>query len=144
MSYSIDVNVLLYASSAGSPHHAAARAFLDRCRTDETVCCLAWPTIMAYLRTVTHAAILNPPLSPAKAAHNVAELLAWPHVRTIGEAEGFWEAWVDAAAPLSPRGKLVADVHLAVLLRHHGVSTLYTNDRDFLKFPFLRVVNPLE
>jgi len=29
------------------------------------------------------------------------------------------------------------------LLRHLGVKTLYTHDRDFLKFPFLKVRDPL-
>ena len=40
------------------------------------------------------------------------------------------------------RGKLVPDAHLAAVLRQHAVSTLYTNDSDFLKFPFLQVINP--
>jgi predicted nucleic acid-binding protein len=36
----------------------------------------------------------------------------------------------------------VPDAHLAALLRQHGVGTLYTNDRDFRRFDFLRVINP--
>jgi predicted nucleic acid-binding protein len=41
------------------------------------------------------------------------------------------------------RGNLVPDAHLAALLRYYGVKTLYTHDRDFLKFPFLDVRDPL-
>jgi hypothetical protein len=40
------------------------------------------------------------------------------------------------------RGSLVPDAHLAALLRQHGVATLYTRDRDFLKFGFLDVRDP--
>jgi predicted nucleic acid-binding protein len=38
----------------------------------------------------------------------------------------------------------VPDAHVASLLRQHGVGTLYTNDADFKRFGFLRVVNPFE
>ncbi len=40
------------------------------------------------------------------------------------------------------RGNLVPDAHLAALLRQHGVSTLYTLDRDSYKFAFLDVRDP--
>ena len=49
--------------------------------------------------------------------------------------------FVTAGAPT--RGNLVPDAHLAALLRHHGVRTLYTHDRDFRKVPFLVVRDPL-
>jgi predicted nucleic acid-binding protein len=38
----------------------------------------------------------------------------------------------------------VPDAHLAALLRQHGVATLYTNDADFKRSSFLRVINPFE
>jgi predicted nucleic acid-binding protein len=31
------------------------------------------------------------------------------------------------------RGNLIPDVHLAAILRQHGVNVLYTNDADFPK-----------
>lgn len=36
-----------------------------------------------------------------------------------------------------------SDGHLAALLRFHGVRTLYTSDRDFLRFDFLDIQDPL-
>jgi predicted nucleic acid-binding protein len=41
------------------------------------------------------------------------------------------------------RGSLVPDAHLAAILKQHEIGTLYTNDGDFRRFPFLRVKNPL-
>lgn len=35
------------------------------------------------------------------------------------------------------------DAHLAALTLEHG-ATLCTNDRDFLRFPGLSVMNPLD
>ena len=63
--------------------------------------------------------------------------------RFLPEEEGFWNVYRATAAEVPARGNFVPDAHLAALLRHHGVSTLYTHDRDFLKFRFLDVRDPL-
>lgn len=41
------------------------------------------------------------------------------------------------------KGNSVPDAHLAALLSQHGVVKLYTHDRDFRKFSFLDVRDPL-
>jgi hypothetical protein len=143
VSYSIDVNVLLYASTDGSPHAAKARAFLAACASTPDAMYLGWTTLFSYLRMATHPAIVSPPLSQRDAEANVAALLSVRHARVITEGEGFWELYQESTKGLSVKGKLVHDAHLATLLRQHGVKTLYTNDRDFMKFEFLDVKNPL-
>ena len=35
------------------------------------------------------------------------------------------------------------DVHVAVLMREHGVRQIYTRDTDFHKFKFLQPIDPL-
>ena len=143
MSYSIDVNLLLYGSDEGSPFHAEARAFLESCASGTEVLCLGWTTIMAYLRISTHPSIFETPLSPEDARENVGQLLSLPHVRLVSEDEGFWEVYVEATKGMTVRGNLVPDSHLAALLKQHDVRTLYTNDSDFRRFAFLKVRNPL-
>jgi hypothetical protein len=46
-------------------------------------------------------------------------------------------------AEVPTRGNLVPDAHLAAILRQHGVKKLYSHDRDFLKFGFLDIRDPL-
>lgn len=143
MSYSIDANILLYASDAASPRHEMARAFLEECARGPETLYLAWPTVLAYLRIATHSRVFSNPLSPRVAEQNIDALLALPHVRTIAEEEGFWAAYREVTAGKAVRGKLVPDAHLATLLREHGVKTLYTSDVDFRRFDFLDVKDPL-
>ena len=143
MSYSIDTGILLYAANVGCAEHAKASAFLADCAASRELLCLAWPTLMGYLRLSTHSAIFKQPLSHDEAARNVDALLALPQVRTIGEGEDFWPLYRSLAAELPVRGNLVPDAHLAALLRQHGVKTLYTRDRDFRKFGGLNVRDPL-
>ncbi len=74
---------------------------------------------------------------------NIETLLNLPHARFLSEEDGFWNIYRAATAEVPTRGNLVPDAHLAALLRQHGVKTLYTHDRDFLKFSSLDVRDPL-
>ena len=143
MSFGIDVNLLLYASDASSPKHTPALAFMQRCAAGPEVFCLAWLTVMSYLRMATHPAIFGKPLSPAEASQNIEALITLPHCRMLGEEEGFWETYQAATRDVPARGNLVPDAHLAAVLLQHGVTTLHTHDKDFRKFAFLDVRDPL-
>jgi toxin-antitoxin system PIN domain toxin len=144
MSFAIDVNILLYASDTDSPWHDKAVAFLQRCAAGPELFCLAWLTLMSYLRMATHPRIFAQPLSPDQAVGNVESLLALPHCRAIGEDEGFWKIYRQVSAEAPARGNAVPDAHLAAVLRNHGIATLYTHDRDFRKYAFLDVRDPLQ
>jgi len=138
----MDVNVLLYASDSGSPYHQQAGAFVESCMRSHDILCLGWPTIMGYLRIATHPSIFTRPLSPAEAMSNIETILSLPRVRILAEEEGFWTVYREIASDTPTRGNLVPDAHLAALLRQNGVRTLYTHDRDFLRFRFLEVCDP--
>ncbi len=142
MSVSCDVNVLLYASDSSSPVHEPARRFLKQVTGGGALFCLAWPTVMSYLRIATHPGIFSAPLTPAETLRNVDALVALPHVRLLSEEDGFLEVYREVTGSFPVRGNLVPDAHLAALLRQHGVRTLYTRDGDFRKFPFLDVRDP--
>jgi toxin-antitoxin system PIN domain toxin len=142
MSFAFDVNILLYASDTGSPYFERAKAFIETCITQQELFYLGWPTVMSYLRVATHSGVFGHPLSPDEAMTNIETLLNLPHARFLSEGEGFWDVYRATAAEVPTRGNFVPDSHLAALLRYHGVKTLYTHDRDFLKFTFLDVRDP--
>ena len=50
----------------------------------------------------------------------------------------------DTTAMPDIRGNLFHDLHIAVLMREHGVSRICTRDTDFQRFPFLTVADPLQ
>jgi uncharacterized protein len=142
LSFSCDVNVLLYASDSTSPVHGRAREFLTQAISGGDLFCLAYSTLMSYIRIATHPGIFRQPLTPAQALGSVEALAAQPRVRLLSEEEGFLEAYRSVTAEFPVRGNLVPDAHLAALLRQHGVRTLYTRDADFRKFAFLEVKDP--
>src|SRR5947209_15915706 len=122
MSATVDANILVYASNAGDPAFAPARALVERLAAGADLVYLFWPTIMGYLRIVTHSGILPRPLTFAEATANISGLLNRPHVRTAGESAGFWDLYL-ATAGVHIRGNDIPDAHLAALMRQHGVRT---------------------
>lgn len=142
MSYALDLNVLLLASNTDAPEHAAARGFLERQTARPELLCLAWTTLMGYLRIATHPSVFARPLAPREAMANVRTLLGLPQARPLAEVEGFFGVYERITGGQAVRGNLVPDAHLAAILYQHGVTTLYTRDADFRRFDFLDLRAP--
>lgn len=142
MTTTFDTNLLLYASDESSPFHERALGALETLAAGPDLVYAFWPVILGYLRIATHPAVFQRPLTPAEAMANVENLISRPHVRTCGEVDGFWD-WYRRVAEATPtRGNLVPDAHLVALMRQHGVSTIWSHDRDLLKFPEIKVRDP--
>ena len=144
MSSTVDANILLYASDASSPFHDRAQALLRERAEGPDLFYLFWPTVMAYLRIVTHPGIFDDPLDPETAARNIEAFLVRPHVRTGAETERFWEVWRETTRGLALRGNLVPDAHVVTLMREHGVASIWSRDRDLRRFDGIRVIDPFE
>jgi toxin-antitoxin system PIN domain toxin len=141
VSTTVDANVLVYASNTADPLHGPASTLVDRLAAGPELVYLFWPTMLGYLRIVTHPAILPRPLAPRDAMRNVEALLDRPHVRTAGESDGFW-SFFRMAAGEHTRGNDVPDAHVAALMRQHGVRLIYTRDRDFRRFDGIEARDP--
>ncbi|MEX1141281.1 MAG: TA system VapC family ribonuclease toxin [Thermoleophilaceae bacterium] len=141
MSVTVDANVLAYASNEGEAVHVPARELVERLAGGPEIVYLFWPTLMGYLRIVTHPLVLPKPLATRDAIANVDALIELPHVRTPGEDDGFWDLY-RATRNDTDRGNDVPDGHLAALMRQHGVATIYTRDRDFRRFDGIAAEDP--
>jgi toxin-antitoxin system PIN domain toxin len=141
VSVTIDANVLIYASNEADPAYLRANTLLEELAAGPDLVYIFWPTIMAYLRIVTHPSILPRPLAISDARQNISGLLNRPHVRTAGESAGFWELYLATAGPHT-RGVRVPDAHIATLMRQHGVAAIYTRDRDFRRYDGIVVRDP--
>jgi toxin-antitoxin system PIN domain toxin len=142
MSFTIDANLLLYASDQESPWHRQAVSVVDELALGPEIVHLFWPTIMAYLRIATHPAVFARPMPHADARANIQSLLDLPHVQTSGEQDAFWRRFVEVAEDVRPTGNLVPDAHLVALMLENGVRTIWTRDRDFRKFRGITVRDP--
>lgn len=142
MSYTLDANVLLYASDEASPYHERAATLLAVAARGPEIVYLFWPTIMAYLRIATHPAIFARPLSATEAADNIDGLLRLPHIHAPGEAGSFWRRYQAVAGDAVPTGNLVPDAHVVALMLENEVRHVWTHDRDFRRFSDVEVRDP--
>ena len=90
----------------------------------------------------TNPRIFRQPLSMARACDAVDALLESPTVRLIAEGPGYWETLRGLLSGSDVVGPRVHDARIAALCISHGVTELWTADRDFGRFPSLRVRNP--
>lgn len=142
MTDTLDVNMLLYASNEAAPEQPRAMALVEHVAAGPALTVLLWPVLMGYLRIATHPAIFPAPLSPGAAAANIEALLARPHIRAAGEIGGFWTVFRTSSRPVAPRGNLVPDAHLVALMVQHGISRIWSRDRDLRKFDGITALDP--
>jgi hypothetical protein len=141
LSAAIDTNILLYATNSSSESFEAARTLVERLGRGPELLYVFWPVAMGFLRLSTNPALTDRPLSPSEALSSLSDLIERNHVRTPGEAPNFLAVYRETASAAT-RGKDVTDAHIAALMRQHGVSTIYTRDRDFRRFDGIRVEDP--
>ena len=140
---SVDVNVLVYAFDADSPHHTRARQVLQDSALTREPLVLFPAVITGFLRVVTDRRILTQPADPAEALAFLGGVVNWPHARVIDIGPRWWDAFAALAEEHAPRGAEVSDVSLAAMAMERGV-TWVSFDRGFARFRGLDWVNPAE
>jgi uncharacterized protein len=141
LSATVDTNILLHAANADDESHTVARGLLERLAGGPDLLYLFWPTIMGFLRIATHPAIFPHPFSTEEAVAAITGLIDRPNVRTPSEQDGFWGLYC-STADSQTRGNHIPDAHLAALMRQHGITVIYTRDRDFRRYDGIDARDP--
>lgn len=137
----VDANILLYAYDPSDQRHARAAAWLEEKLNGAEEVGLAVSVVLAFIRIATDPRVHEPPMGIGAAVEVVATWLDRPNVQVMHPTMGHWRILGDLARTGQARRPLVMDAHLATLTIEHG-ATLATTDRDFLRFPGLRTIDP--
>ena len=139
----VDTNVLVYAHREDSEFHKAASESVESLRHQPAAWAIPWPCIHEFIGIVTHPGIYKPASTLAEALGFVDALFASPELHLLAESPGYFEKLRDIATTARLKGPRIHDARIAALCLHHGVSELWSADRDFSAFPQLKVRNPL-
>ena len=139
----LDVNLLLYAHDSTSKEYKRARPWLECAFVGPEIVALPWATILAFLRIATTPRVETRPLDTEEAVAIVTDWLAQANVIIVHPTDQHWRILSRLLPKSRVRGSLIMDAHLAALAIEHG-ATLCTNDRDFARFPGLKVEYPLQ
>jgi toxin-antitoxin system PIN domain toxin len=102
---------------------------------------IAWVTLLAFVRISTNPRVFERPLLAGEAVGIVSSWLARPAVSVLEAGEPCWEILRDLLVTAQVTGPLVMDAFLAALALENG-ATLATTDRDFARFPKLKLMDP--
>jgi toxin-antitoxin system PIN domain toxin len=138
----VDVNLFLYAYDASAPLHERAKNWLTRELNAIEPTGIARATTLAFLRIATASRILQEPFEMREACEIVDSWFGQPSVVLLEPSERHWRLFCNIAIASQARGALIAGADLAATAIEHG-ATLCTHDRDYSRFPGLRVEYPL-
>src|SRR5262245_22108561 len=139
----VDTNSHVDAHRSDSSWHERAEAVVTELAEGRSAWAIAWPCIFEFYAIVTHPRIYNPPTPVADAVLQIQAWLESPSLILLHENEGFLEALEPLLKKSAVRGGAVHDARVAALCLRHGVKKLLSADRDFSRFPQLRVENPV-
>jgi toxin-antitoxin system PIN domain toxin len=139
----VDTNLLVYAHREDSQWHELAKACLIELAEGLASWAIPWPCLHEFLSIVTHPRIFKTPTPIALALGAVDALLQAPRLTLLSEGDGYWNELRRMVEVGRLAGPVIHDARIAALCRSHGITVLWSADRDFSRFPGLKVRNPL-
>jgi hypothetical protein len=104
---------------------------------------IPYPCAYEFISVVTHPRVFGKPTPIAEALDVLADLANSTGFQWLAESPGYFETLRKVAEAAKVQGGRIHDARIAALCLHHGVSELWTADRDFSNFPQLKTRNPL-
>lgn len=139
----VDTNILVYALRADSPFHTASLDVLTELAMSGRRWAIPWSCVHEFIAISTHPKIYRPPTPLKTALASVNVWLDSPSCEQLSEGPGYFGTLTALATKAKLAGPMIHDARIAALCLHHGVSELWTADRDFSRFPELKTRNPL-
>lgn len=142
MSFSFDVNLLLFTADSKSPHHGKAENFLKEVLSGTDRCFLCWDVLNGFLRIATNSKLFSNPPPVETVLANCRFLYSHPNIEMITGSTQSMRILEGLVTQNHLRGPIISDAVIASILEAHGIRKIYTHDRDFWKFPFLKPIDP--
>ena len=140
----VDTNILVYSHREDSTFHKSALETITALAESDALWAIPWPAIHEFLAIVTHPGIYTPATPLEDALLQVESWTACPSLSLIGESGEIYIQYLAHVLRASrTTGARVHDARIAAICLSHGVDELLSADRDFSRFPGLKVRNPL-
>jgi uncharacterized protein len=139
----VDTNVLVYAHRSDLHWHQTAKARLEELAAGNAAWAVPMHCLHEFFATVTRRKPLAEPTPVRIALEQIAALLDCDNLVILTEDGEHWATLRALLEAGQVSGGAVHDARIAACCLRHGVSELWTADRDFSRYPALRTRNPL-
>ncbi|MDH5719702.1 MAG: PIN domain-containing protein [Spirochaetia bacterium] len=138
----IDTNILVYYHRVDNKWHNEARQFILKLHESNEPWAIPYPCVSEFLAIVTHPEIFKIPTPAGEALKEIEYLSESPNLYFISEREKFLKIFQDIIVESKISGPKIHDARIAAISIEHGVSCLYSLDRDFSRIKKIKTVNP--
>lgn len=139
----LDTNILIYSHRVESHFYSKAFQIVTELAEGNKPWAIPWPCIHEFYSIVTNKKVPIPPTSIEKAIDQIEAWFESPVFQLIGEGMDHWPLLKTLLLQAHVTGGLVHDARIAAICLSHGVTELWSADRDFSRFGGLMVKNPL-
>jgi uncharacterized protein len=139
----IDTNILVYSHRKDVPWHDAARRVVTRLAESGEPWAIPWTCVHEFFAVVTNRRAFKIPSPPRVAIEQIEIWMESPSLQLIGEGARYWRHLVELVETARIEGSRIHDARIEAICLEHSVKALWSADRDFSRFPALRVENPL-
>ncbi len=137
----VDTNILIYAHRSAVAEHRAARRAIEQAA--ERGWGVASASLAELFSVATHPGAAGRPSTADEVRDYVAALVETADMQVWSPGVGFGRRLLQVAADLSVVGVRVFDLQIAMTAADNGAVELWTHDSRFVRFPGLRVRDPL-
>ncbi|MCL2346247.1 MAG: PIN domain-containing protein [Desulfobulbus sp.] len=139
----LDTNLLVYAHRGENRFHTEAARLVRGLAEKKSPWAIPWPCLHEFYNIATHPRLYSPPSTTEEAIRQIETWLGSPTLHLLSETPAHWPTLRDLLTKARVQGGMVHDARIAALCLAHGVRELWSADRDFNRFPALKVRNPL-
>jgi uncharacterized protein len=139
----VDTNILIYAYRKESPFHPIAFHHMRLLVEGENPWAIAWPCLHEFVSVATNPKVFATHNSLAEAFNQISVWQSSGKLRFLGESSEHLDVIHTLLTAAKARGGQIHDARIAAICLQHGVTELWTADRDFSRYPTLKTRNPL-
>lgn len=142
----VDTNILVYAHRPDySEQHEPARSAIASLSRGRKPWAIPWPCVHEFVGNVTNRRIYKSPTPLSMALEAISIWLSSKDVQVLHESDGHFMSLCELCIDGDVSGSQIHDARIAAICVDHGVSQLWSADRDFLRYRArLSVRNPLK
>ena len=137
-----DLNLVIYAYDRTAARHGPAKIWWEQTLSGNTTVGIPWVVVLAFIRLMTHPTLSENPMTVSQSGSAANSWLALDTVQLLSPTPRTFSLLLELLEHAGTGGNLTTDAMIAALASEHG-GVVYSNDRDFGRFPDMVWRNPL-
>lgn len=139
----VDSNILVHAHRGDASLHSEARDCIRQLAESPAAWAVCFHSLVEFYGIATHPKIWDRSSTPEQASNQISAWQESPSLCVLTESPSEMQALTSLAIKAKVIGPMIHDARIASCCLEHGITELWTVDRDFSRFSKLRTKNPL-